>query len=186
MFNKIINASLQRYPNNMAYQYHKQYRLPGFDYSSNNSYFITIATKDRKHHFGEITNSEMFYTDIGFFAENLLKNANKKLDHLKIDEFVIMPNHLHFIATIYREDHDFQIPKLGLVPLVPKSISSFVNRFKGRLKRWCNDNDLEYFEWQARFRDRVIRNENEYYTIKTAILNNIKNWESNTESALPL
>ena len=94
----------------MAYKYNKQYRLPGFDYSSNISYFITIVTKDRKHHFGEISNNEMSFTDIGFFAEELLKNATLKLEHLKIDQFVIMPNHVHFIATIFKEDHDFKIP----------------------------------------------------------------------------
>ena len=172
----------RHFPTAMAYKYHKQYRLPGFDYSSNNSYFITIVTKDRKHHFGEISNDEMHFTDIGFFAAELLKNANLKLEHLKIDEFVIMPNHVHFIATIFREDHQFQIPEKGLMPLVPKSISAFVNRFKGRLKRWCNENQLSYFEWQARFRDRIIRNPEEYFGIKTDIQNNIKNWDLDTEN----
>ena len=165
----------------MTYKYNKQYRLPGFDYSSNNSYFITIVTKNRKNYFGEISNNEMFFTDIGFFAEELLKNATVKLVHLTIDAFIIMPNHVHFIATIFREDHQFRIPEKGLAPLVPKSVSAFVNRFKGRLKRWCNENDRKYFEWQDRFRDRIIRNEEEYYSIKTSIQNNIKNWDSDPE-----
>ncbi len=114
----------------MAYKYHKQYRLAEFDFSSNNSYLITIVTKDRKHDFGEISNNEISFTEIGFFAEELLKNATLKLEHLKIDQFVIMPNHVHFIATIFKEDHDLKIPENGLAPLVPNSISSFVNRFK--------------------------------------------------------
>ena len=174
---------MRRVPTIMAYKYHKQYRLPGFDYSSNNSYFITIVTKDRKHHFGEISNSEMSFTDIGFFAEELLKNATLKLEHLKINQFVIMPNHVHFIATIFKEDHDFKIPENGLAPLVPNSISSFVNRFKGRLKKWCNENNFESFEWQARFHDRIIRNEKEYDLITNYILNNIKNWELDSEKS---
>ena len=165
----------------MAYKYHKQYRLPGFDYSSNNSYFITIVTKNRPHYFGEISNNEMFYTEIGFFAEELLTSASLKLEHLNIDEFIIMPNHIHFIASIYREDNDFHIPEKGLSPLFPKSISSFTNRFKGRLKRWCNENDFIYFEWQDRFHDRIIRNTEEYIAIRNYIQNNIKNWESDSE-----
>ena len=84
----------------MAYKYHKQYRLPGFDYSSNNSYFITIVTKNRKPHFGEILNKEIFFTDIGFFAKDLLKKANEKLEYLTIDGFVITPNHVHIIPTV--------------------------------------------------------------------------------------
>jgi putative transposase len=38
----------------MKYKYHKQYRLPNFDYSSEGEYFITICVDNRKHHFGEI------------------------------------------------------------------------------------------------------------------------------------
>ena len=121
---------MRRVPTRMAYKYHKQYRLAEFDFSSNNSYLITIVTKDRKHDFGEISNNEISFTEIGFFAEELLKNATLKLEHLKIDQFVIMPNHVHFIATIFKEDHDLKIPENGLAPLVPNSISSFVNRFK--------------------------------------------------------
>ena len=181
LFNKYLNTPLRRVPTAMTYKYHKQYRLPGFDYSSNNSYFITIVTKGKKNHFGEISNNEMYFTDIGFFAEELLKKANLKLEHLTIEEYVIMPNHVHFIATIFREDNDFKIPEKGLMPLVPKSISSFVNRFKGRLKRWANENDFAYFEWQPRFRDRIIRDEEEYVVIKTHLQNNIKNWESDSE-----
>ncbi len=171
---------LRHVPTKM-YKYHKQYRLPGFDYSSNNSYFITIVTKGRKNHFGEISNGEMLLTDIGVFAEDLLKNANLKLEHLTIDVFVIMPNHVHFIASIFREDNNFQLPAKGLTPLIPKSISSFTNRFKGRLKRWCNENGLTHFEWQARFRDRIIRDGDEYFAISTDITQNILNWETDSE-----
>lgn len=167
----------------MAYKYHKQYRLPGFDYSFNNSYFITIVTKDRKPHFGQISNNEMFFTDIGFFAEELLKNASLKIEHLNIEKFIIMPNHVHFIGTIFREDNNFHLPAKGISPLIPKSISSFVNRFKGRLKKWCNENEFNYFEWQARFHDRIIRNTDEYDAIRNYIQNNIKNWESDSEKA---
>ena len=125
----------------------------------------------------------MSFTEIGFFAEELLKNATLKLAHLKIDHFLIMPNHVHFIATIFKVDNDFKTPKNGLAPLVPCSTSSFVNRFKGRLKKWCNENNYESFEWQARFHDRIIRNDREYDLIVAYTLNNIKNWRSDSEKS---
>ena len=84
----------------MKFKYHKQYRLPEFDYSSNNGYFITIVTKDRQHFFGEIINQEMFITEIGLFVEDNFKKIEKEILHLKIHEYVIMPNHIHFIAVI--------------------------------------------------------------------------------------
>jgi len=45
----------------MAYKLNKQYRLFGYDYSQNGSYFITIVTKNRQHFFGRIENKEMIY-----------------------------------------------------------------------------------------------------------------------------
>jgi putative transposase len=38
----------------MPYKNHKQYRLPGYDYSSSGAYFITICTKNREHRLGKI------------------------------------------------------------------------------------------------------------------------------------
>ena len=85
----------------MKFKYHKQYRLPEFDYSSNNGYFITIVTKDRQHFFGEIINKEMFITEIGLFVEDNFRKIEKEILHLKIHEYVIMPNDIHFIAVTY-------------------------------------------------------------------------------------
>ena len=85
----------------MKFKYHKQYRLPEFDYSSNNGYFITIVTKDRQHFFGEIINQEMFITEIGLFVENHFKKIENEILHLKIHEYVIMPNHIHFLSLIH-------------------------------------------------------------------------------------
>ena len=108
----------------MKFKYHKQYRLPEFDYSSNNGYFITIVTKDRQHFFGEIINKEMFITEIGLFVEDNFRKIEKEILHLKIHEYVIMPNHIHFIAVINNpEEKEYKYPK-GLEPLIKKSISS--------------------------------------------------------------
>lgn len=165
----------------MKFKYHKQYRLQEFDYSSNNGYFITIVTKNREHFFGEIMNQEMFITEIGVFLEDNFKSIEKDILHLKIHEYIIMPNHIHLIAVINNsEKKDHQYSK-GLQPLIPKSISSFVNHFKGTTKKWCNNNGFENFEWQPRFHDRIIRNKEEYQAIRYYIRNNIKNWESDKE-----
>lgn len=165
----------------MKFKYHKQYRLPEFDYSSNNGYFITIVTKDRQHFFGEIINQEMFITEIGLFVEDNFKKIEKEILHLKIHEYVIMPNHIHFIAVINNpEEKEYKYPK-GLEPLIKKSISSFANQFKGAIKKWCNKNGFENFEWQSKFFDRIIRNDDEYKAIRYYIRNNIKNWGNDKE-----
>ncbi len=166
----------------MKFKIHKQYRLPEFDYSSNNSYFITICTKDRIHHFGEISNSTMYLTEIAVEAQSLIDNANKKLEHLMINEYTIMPNHIHLLITLHNKEYEPSNPKNGLYPLVSKSIPSFINHFKGKLKRWSNENNFGFFEWQKRYHDRIIRDQHEYCTIKNYIKNNVKNWDNDEDN----
>lgn len=164
------------------YKFNKQYRLPEFDYSSNNAYYITICTKNRQHFLGEISNNKMNYSEIGIYAENILKTISEKLDHINITNFVVMPNHIHFIGEIYVKDKKPVVPEKGLQPLVKDSISSFTNHFKGKVKRWCNENNFEKFEWQPRFRDRVIRDYIEYLGIADHIINNAKTWDDDPEN----
>ena len=160
----------------MAYKKHKQYRLFGYDYSQHGAYFITIVTKDRQHFFGEISKGEIQYSPIGEYIKQNFSIISDRIDYLYIDNWVIMPNHLHLIIVITNQKEDYtQIT--GLSPLNSKSISSFVNHLKGNIKRWCNENDFTNFSWQDRFHDRIIRDTDEYNRISQYIDNNILNWE---------
>ena len=62
-------------------------------------------------------------------------------------------------------------------PLNPKSLSLIINQFKGSVKRWCNKNGYEYFQWQFRFHDHIIRNEKSLNKIRHYIHNNPMKWE---------
>ena len=84
----------------MAYKRHKQYRLNGFNYSTLGAYFIIINTKDREHFFGEIENGEMRLSEIGKYIEGNFKIIEENISHLQVDEYQIMPNHLHLIISI--------------------------------------------------------------------------------------
>lgn len=168
----------------MKFKSHKQYRLPNFDYSSNSAYFITIVTKDRSCDFGKIIDEKMYLTDIGLEVERLLKNASEKLEHLDISDFVVMPDHLHFIAIINVENYSYVQPPIGIAPLIPKSISSFANHFKGRVTKWCKENNHPQFQWTSRFNDRIIRDEAEYNSKIHYIKNNVKNWKDDGSQIL--
>jgi putative transposase len=165
----------------MAYKINKQYRLPGFDYSKNCSYFITINAKDREHFFGEIIEDEIIHSEIGKFLEENFISIKQKISYLKVDVHSILPNHLHMIITITNENHKYKEIIKGLQPLVSNSISSFCNHLKGKTTTWCNDNDIE-FKWQERFHDRIIRNQEEYERIYHYIRNNVKNWKDDVEN----
>ena len=42
----------------------KSCRIPGYDYSQNGAYFITICTKDREKYFGEIKDGKIYLMQV--------------------------------------------------------------------------------------------------------------------------
>jgi putative transposase len=167
----------------MKFKKHKQFRLPGYDYSQNGAYFITIVTKSRFPYFGQIEKKEMQLSPIGQFVEQNFKKIKEKITYLEITEYSIMPDHLHLIIVIDKTvsltgsteiSIEFTKPDL-LFPLANESVSAFVNHLKGTIKKWCNKNNYREFEWQGKFHDHIIRNEKEYRKIVAYIRNNVIN-----------
>lgn len=74
--------------------------MPDWDYSGDGIYFITLVTRNRDCLFGKIENREMILSDFGEIAKNEYYRSFKIRQELTIDEFVIMPNHMHFIIII--------------------------------------------------------------------------------------
>ena len=78
-------------------------RLPGFDYSQNGAYFITICTKGRECILGNISNGEMVKTKIGEAAEKCWREIPTHFPNAQADVFIIMPNHIHGIIVLHGE-----------------------------------------------------------------------------------
>ncbi|MCJ7446525.1 MAG: hypothetical protein MUO72_02415 [Bacteroidales bacterium] len=70
-------------------------RIQGFDYSSPGKYFITICTKNKIPYFGKIENGEMILSELGQIAEKYWRKIPNHFRYVKLDEFIIMPDHLH-------------------------------------------------------------------------------------------
>jgi beta-mannanase len=58
---------------------------------------------------------------------------------------------------------------------VKNSVSVIINKYKSLVKRWCNKNGFDHFQWQSRFYDQILQNINSIDTIKEYICNNPKN-----------
>ena len=78
----------------------KANRLKDYDYSQNGFYFVTICTKNKKEYFGKINDGEMVLNDYGEIANQLWLEIPDHFEDIKLDESVIMPNHLHGIIII--------------------------------------------------------------------------------------
>ena len=75
-------------------------RLKNWDYGRNAAYFITICTGDRQYFFGKIINDNMILNKSGSIAHRLWMDIPKHFPYIILDEFVVMPNHVHGILII--------------------------------------------------------------------------------------
>ena len=150
-------------------------RLKGYDYSSNGMYFITIKTKNDRHYFGEFNNNdnELQKTIIGNIANEYWLKIAELYDYVHLDDYVLMPNHIHGILMINKmENPKEDSNKFGVQK---NNLASIVRGFKSTTKKFANENNIE-FEWLSRFHDRVIRNEKELNEIRNYIFENPAKW----------
>jgi putative transposase len=165
-------------------------RWAGWDYGSNGAYFITICTKDRVKYFGEVEvldsefNTEtqsivsLRATEIGEVAYHNWEGIQLFHPYVELDQFIVMPNHVHGILFIDKPDKtSWEENKFG-----PQrnNLGSILRGYKSSIKTYATINAIEFL-WQSRYYDRVIRNEKEYLNIKEYIRNNPDQWYLNVE-----
>lgn len=84
----------------MSFKIKKQFRLPSHDYSGPGFYFVTVCTKWKFPHFGRVVDGKMHLSRIGKIARHFWLQIPHHFDGVMLDEFVIMPDHLHGIINI--------------------------------------------------------------------------------------
>ena len=90
---------------NKEFPRRKHPRMPDYDYSTAGAYFITICTHNRKclllHIVGRgLAPAETVYTQLGEIAKEQLLQLENRFANMKIDAYVIMPNHIHAILRL--------------------------------------------------------------------------------------
>lgn len=135
----------------------KRIRLQGYDYSEENMYFITICVKDRLEMLGKIIEDNIKLTEEGNIVKQNINKIEQIYRNIIIDEYVIMPNHIHILILINYKNN--------------LTISKIIKHFKTNITR-----EIKYSIWQKSFYEHIIRNEKEYIRIKKYIKNNVINW----------
>ncbi len=150
----------------------KPTRLRNFDYSQSGYYFITICAYKHRQIFSNIVGqglapAENKLTAIGRIAEQELHNLEERYENIKIDKYVIMPNHIHAIVKISEKTAGASpCPTLSDIVCAFKSIVThkcFKIKFKGKI-------------WQTSFHDHIIRGEADYLKIWNYIDINPLKW----------
>jgi len=163
--------------------YKNKYRIPSarldyWDYTNDGFYFITICTDKKKVYFGNIE-GQMRLSHLGKIVKKLWVEIPAHYKNIKLDEFVIMPNHLHGIIILEKKtgDNNYDTKyKRKFGALQKNSIPLVINQFKRAVKIYCTENKIN-FSWQPRYFDRIIRNDDELNKIRQYILDNPLQWD---------
>ncbi len=157
--------------------YVKTTRLRDWDYAAAAWYFVTICTRGRRHMFGDVIDGEMRPSAAGQIASEEWLRAPAVRSNVSLDEFVVMPNHIHGIIMIeeWAPAARPAAPHRGAATrprLPPNSLSSTIGQFKSVCtKRIWNAGDRN-FAWQPRFHDHIIRSEVSLDAIRKYIRDN--------------
>ena len=90
-------------------------RLREFDYSADGYYFVTICTKNHRHYFGEIVDGEMRLSEAGKIAQKCWAEIPEHFPFVKLDESVVMPNHIHGVTIIdFSDCRDVDLSRLRM------------------------------------------------------------------------
>ena len=161
-------------------------RLKHWDYASAGYYFVTVCTWNREHFFGEVVGGTMRLSAVGEIARQCWVGIPAHFDQARLDEYIVMPNHLHGIVVIVETRHgaSLQTPTANQFgPLKRGSLQSILNAYKGGVTRICREVP---FAWQPRFYDHIVRNEEDLQHIRQYILNNPGQWEIDQDNEVGL
>ena len=153
-------------------------RLPSWDYASPGLYFVTICTKNNEEFFGEIVSEEMFLSDAGRIVSEEWMNTEIIRSNIRLDEWIVMPNHIHGIIVIMERMKRVETPRRGVfTKWKPGTLGAIINQFKSISTKRIRCSETTAFAWQPRFYDHIIRNEKSLSRIRTYIQNNPMKWE---------
>jgi putative transposase len=179
---------------NPGIHHRRSIRLKRHDYAQAGEYYVTLCVKNRECLLGEIFQDQVKLSPIGEIAKACWKEIPQHFSNAGLDEFVIMPNHIHGILSLKEHAHDlvgveYIQPQRGgprqkrneYQHVIPKSVGSIVRSFKGAVTRKCRQKELAGFRWQSGFYEHVIRNAKDLERIRRYILENPVNWNADDE-----
>jgi putative transposase len=164
-------------------------RFKNYDYSKAGMYFITICTYNDEYLFGEIIDGIMILNDSGILAHKYWTEIPNHFQNVILDEFIIMPNHIHGIIHTVGVQH--LEPERSYEPtkrneperankfqhIISGSIGSIIRGFKVGVTKWFRKNTDIYNVWHRNFYERIIRSELELNNVRQYIIDNPKKWK---------
>jgi len=167
----------------------KPNRLQGYDYSSDNLYFITSCVQNRVCCFGNIVGTgrdlslqngeslissctqQMILNEYGTIAEKQLHWLAEQYLYVVLHALVVMPNHVHGIIEINRSRI------ISSDPIKIKSLSELIGAYKTTVSKQIHLTGFLEFQWQRSFHEHIIYDEKTFIKISDYISSNPIEWE---------
>ena len=162
-------------------------RLKGFDYARAGAYYVTVCVQGRRNLFGEVVDGTMRLNEFGHIAAEEWLRTGELRPRIRLDAFVVMPNHIHGILAIDGEGTQQRAPtteRFGIP--TSDSIPTIVRLFKSatttRINRARNLPGTAV--WQRNYYEHVIRNDRDWNRVRAYIRENPEQWDQDEENPL--
>lgn len=162
-------------------------RLQNWDYINSGFYFFTICVKNMGNHpFGEIKNGIIGLSVIGCIIYREWFKTAQVRHYVRLDEFIVMPNHIHGIIEIQRDTvgalrrnaptrRNANI-HMSLISPQSGSLSEIIRSFKSITTKQIRHHGHPDFQWQRSFYDHIIRDDAALQNIRYYIKSNPQKW----------
>ena len=167
-------------------------RLKEYDYSWAGWYYVTICTKQRVRVLGKIHDDSVKLSAVGEIVQKCWTCLTSDFHTVELDEYVIMPNHLHGIIILGDS------PRRGLINQTPTQeksegywqlmknpdlkVGKIMRHFKAKASKLIHDAGFGSFAWQRNYHDHIIRNDADLTRIRQYIRNNPLKWALDEEN----
>lgn len=163
-------------------------RLKDYDYSQESAYFVTICTHNRACILGDAVNGEMRLNEYANIVNEYWREIPSHFSNVVIDDFIIMPNHIHGIIVLTDIRRGGVAPPNAkgteTVPLRKCTLGQVVAYFKYQTTKSIDRirNTPGAPLWQRNYYEHIIRNQNDLDEIREYITNNPLKWELDREN----
>ncbi len=146
--------------------------------------FITICAQGHKCLFGDISRSgAMELSEAGKIVERLWNQLPKKFLNIELDQFVVMPNHIHGIVVSIKSKRSVLAGmKRANDSKNQTPIAEIIRTFKVESADLIHTTVTRKFEWQRNYTLELISTEDELIKIRKEIKDNPVDWDFDPEN----
>jgi len=170
MIQRTEMADVQKY--DPAIHHRRSIRLRGHDYSGRGVYFVTILTQNRRRLFGTVLNGRMALSEAGRIAARCWQEIPAHFPNVSLDEWVVMPDHVHGILMIHTDGHGGTLLGEDRPHGTARTIGSMVRGFKIGVTKALGESP-----WHRNYHEMILRDARGLETVRAYIRNNPAQWD---------